>query len=106
MSTKAGQAKGGNAAERLRMTRPMPVFQMAAPLPAEGAPAVAVTTAPKAATPKAKHRGYRVSSYMTDEAGARLNRLVAHFKATYGRRHGAPDVLERALLALERELAL
>jgi hypothetical protein len=84
----------------------MPVFQMTAPLPAEGAPAVAVAAIAKPPKPKAAHRGYRVSSYMTDEAGARLNRLVAHFKANYGRRHGAPDVLERALLALERELGL
>ena len=104
MGTKTTQLGSGNAAERLRVSRPMPVFPQIAPLPAEGAPAVAVS--PAVSTKVAESRGYRISTYLSDEAGARLQRLVAHFKAKYGRRNGAPAVLERALLVLERELKL
>ena len=108
MMSKTGHLGAGNAAEKLRLTRAMPNLSLAAPLPAEGAPAVAVSRgAPTSASGRAKpRRGYRISTFMTDEAGARLTRLVAHFKATHGRRCGAPDVIERALLALERELGL
>ncbi len=103
MAGKAGHGGSGNAAEKLKLTRAMPVFPAVMPLPEEGAPAVAAVSAPKRG---ALRRAYRISTYLSDEAGARLNRLVAHFKATHGRRCGAPDVLERALVALERELGL
>lgn len=93
-----------NAAEKLRVTRPMPVVAMLGPLPSEDAPAVAVAKAPARKLPP--KRPYRVTTYLSEEAGARLTRLVAHFKASHGRRCGAPDVLERALLVLERELNL
>lgn len=93
-----------NAAEKLRVARPMPVFPMLGPLPSEDAPAVAVAKSPAPKPPP--KRPYRVTTYLSEEAGARLNRLVAHFKAAHGRRCCAPDVLERALLALERELDL
>lgn len=96
MSTKTKLGEG-NAAERLR--RPMPVIQIA-PLPAEGAPAVEVR---KPASKVAPKRPYRISTYLSEDAAARLNRLIAEFKAAYGRRQSAPDVIERALLALERE---
>jgi hypothetical protein len=106
--SKTGQMGAGNAAEKLRLTRAMPRLSLAAPLPVEGAPAVAVSHTPPASTSEraGPRRGYRISTFMTDEAGARLTRLVAHFKATQGRRCGAPIVIERALLALERELGL
>ena len=106
MGAKGAQLGAGNAAAKLRLTRAMPNLALAAPLPAEGAPAVTVSRSTSAARPATPRRGYRISTFMTDEAGARLIKLVAHFKAVHGRRHGAPDVLERALLALERELGL
>lgn len=90
----------GNAAERLK--RAMPSFDKVPPLPKEGAPAVTVVPRP---TTNAK-RPYRLGTYLTTEAGARLNRLVQHFKATKGQRCGAPDVIETALIQLERELKL
>lgn len=94
----------GNAAEKLRVSRPMPVFPTVPPLPAENMPAVAVVPVqPKA---KAAGRTYRISTYLSEDAGARLIRLVAHVKATKGRRHGAPEVIEQALLMLERQLGL
>lgn len=92
----------GNAADRLKLSRPMPVFPATPPLPKEGQPAVAVT---KANTPAKNARSYRLSTYLTEDAGKRLNRLVQHCMGQ-GRRRGAPEVLERALLALERELGL
>lgn len=103
MGTKGMSAGAGNAAEKLRLTRAMPSLSLAAPLPAEGAPAVAVKPVARTVGPA---RTYRISTYLSKEAGARLDRLVAHLKATEGRRRSAPDVLERALLAYERELGL
>lgn len=103
MGTKGMPSGAGNAAEKLRLTRAMPNLSLAAPLPAEGAPAVSVKTAAQTVGPA---RTYRISTYLSKDAGARLDRLVAHLKATEGRRRSAPDVLERALLAYERDLGL
>lgn len=103
MGTKEMAVGTGNAAEKLKLTRAMPNLSLAAPLPAEGAPAVTVKPAVQTAGPA---RTYRISTYLSKEAGARLDRLVAHLKATEGRRRSAPDVLERALLAYARELGL
>lgn len=106
MSGKASTVSPGNAAERLKLKRAMPSFSLSGPLPPEGGQAVAVTvTAAKPAAKAAPKRSYRICTYLTEEAGAQLQRLVAHMKATKGRRHGAPEVIERALLALERELS-
>ena len=108
MTGKSSTMAAGNAAERLRMKRAMPSFSLSEPLPPEGAQAVAVTAVVGArpAPEAAAKRSYRMCTYLTEEAGARLQRLVAHIKATKGRRHGAPEVIERAMLALERELGL
>jgi hypothetical protein len=106
MSAKSSQVSPGNAAERLKMKRAMPTFSLSEPLPPEGGQAVAVTAAVaiKPAPKVAAKRSYRICTYLTEEAGVRLQRLVTHMKATKGRRHGAPEVIERALIALEREL--
>lgn len=107
MSGKPNTVSPGNAAERLKLKRAMPTFSLSDPLPPEGGQAVAVTVSAVKPAPKAEaaaKRSYRICTYLTEEAGARLQRLVAHMKATKGRRHGAPEVIERALLALEREL--
>ena len=104
MSTKTLPA--GNAAEKLKLSRPMPRVALQMPLPSEGTPAAPVSAAVVPVPRKASRRSYRLGTYLTEEAGARLVRLVAHLKATQGRRSSAPDVIERALVVLERDLGL
>ena len=88
-------------ADRLARRGLMDLTQVVrAALPKEGAPAVAVRLAP----PPRPDRSYRVSTRISEEAGARYERLIAHVRVTEGRRMRGSDVIERALAALEREI--
>jgi hypothetical protein len=81
MMSKTGHLGAGNAAEKLRLTRAMPNLSLAAPLPVEGAPAVAVSrTTPTSASGWAKPD--------TDDPWAYAFRVRQIFRET--RRTAAP----------------
>jgi len=88
-----------NNAQRLAQRGLMDLSQVARAVPKEGAPAVAVKA------PKPPARPYRVNTYLTEESGERYERLIAKIRSSEGRRMRGSDVVERALAALEREMA-
>lgn len=57
-----------------------------------------------AVSTKAPRRAYRVSTYLTEESGARFEKLHALLRQTEGRKVKQAEVLEQALLVLEQSL--